>query len=287
MKIKTITTIMFILLLTSLTCIAPVSAVKPSANLASAEKVPWHLSADVMPVPPYGSRDIPGSDTASKLIVNQPNGNVEVVVTGVMNGLNPNTPYTVFLSNSYEPYVDTGWNVEGTWMIRYILGGSWDHDYIINVQSDGAFSGIGGWPAGAVTYTYTETIEGTIDVMGEDVEFHVVYNNGYWLDAEGTIASDGTMSGTWGNTGQGYGHDWLSISGSAVRTHTGDDYWTGLFTGTVPPFTFTTDEYGAGSWHLNLRDSDFPGPGTYALSVWINEAGATMLISDSFDVVVD
>jgi hypothetical protein len=48
-----------------------------------------------------------------------------------------------------------------------------------------------------------------------------------------------------------------------------------------------TDENGAGSWHLNLRNSDFPELGTYALSVWINEAGRTVLISDNFDVVVD
>jgi len=36
-----------------------------------------------------------------------------------------------------------------------------------------------------------------------------------------------------------------------------------------------------------LVDADFPGPGTYSLSVWINEAGATMLISDVFTVTVD
>lgn len=53
------------------------------------------------------------------------------------------------------------------------------------------------------------------------------------------------------------------------------------------PFVFTTDEYGSGSWHLNLRDSNFLRPGTYRLSVWINEAGLTILISDNFDVVVE
>jgi len=81
-------------------------AVKP-AGLGGAQTYAWHLSGAIMPVPPYGSRDVLGSDTASKLIVNQPNGNTEVTITGVMNGLNPNTTYTVYLSKLYSPY--TGW----------------------------------------------------------------------------------------------------------------------------------------------------------------------------------
>ncbi|MBN1971797.1 MAG: hypothetical protein JW870_20730 [Candidatus Delongbacteria bacterium] len=146
--------------------------VKPEGNLAGAVEVPWNLSGDVMPVPPYGSIDIPGSDTASKLIVNQPNGSVKVTLTGVMSGLVPNTEYTVYLANAYVP----------------------------------------------------------------------------------------------------------------------DKWYPGLFTSTVQPFTFITDEYGSGSWHINLRDSDFVnGAGTYTLSVWIvaKVVNKTILISDNFEVVVD
>src|SRR3989344_9285381 len=84
-----------------------VYAAKPAGNYAGAVTYAWHLSGDVMPVPPYGSLDIPGSDTASKLIFNQPNGKVSAMVTGVMNGLHPDTTYTVYLSNSYTPYVPT------------------------------------------------------------------------------------------------------------------------------------------------------------------------------------
>ena len=73
----------------------PALAKKPAGNLAGNVKVPWNLSADVMPVPPYGSADIPGSDTASKLNVNQPNGKIEVTMTGVMKGLSANTTCTV------------------------------------------------------------------------------------------------------------------------------------------------------------------------------------------------
>lgn len=262
-------------------------AAKPAKNSPSAEKVAWNLSADVIPVPPYGSRDIPGSDTASKLIVNQPNGNTEVTMTGVMNGLNPDTIYTVYLSNGYTAY--TGWSVVGTWVLRLHYGNSiYDHDVVISVQSDGTFEGTGGYPMGCspYNYPYNETITGTIDVVSGTVTIHSVYENGYWYKATGTIASDGTMSGTWVGSGQPGPYTWESISGQATKP-TGNIGWSGLFTSTIQPFTFTTDTYGAGSWHVNLRDEDFPGLGNYTLSVWINEVGKTMLISDNFEVVVD
>ncbi|MFH1423552.1 MAG: hypothetical protein ABIG29_01160 [Candidatus Nealsonbacteria bacterium] len=265
----------------------PVQAAKPAGNLAGAQTVAWNLSAAVMPVPPYGSRDIPGSDTASKLIVNQPNGNNIVTMTGVMNGLHPNTVYTVYLSKGYTPYMDTGWSVVGTWILRFNLGGNYDHDIIIDVQSGGTFSGTGGYPASGPPYSITETVTGNINVMTGAIAMHSVYNNGYWYDAVGTIAPNGTMSGTWGNAGQGYGHAWYSTSGNAVKTHTGSTGWPGLFTGTVQPFTFMTDATGAGSWHVNLTDADLPiGGPLYNLSVWINEAGLTMLISGTFQITV-
>ena len=260
--------------------------VKPAGNLAVAEKVPWNLSGDVMPVPPYGSRDIIGSDTVSKLIVNQPNGAVEVTITGVMNGLTPGTIYTVYLSNGYTPYVFTGWNVVGNWVLRLHYGGStFIHDLVINVQSDGTFTGTGGYPAGSgppYSYPYNEIVTGTINIMTGAIMIHSDYENGYYFDATGTIAPNGTMSGNWTGKGQPT-YTWESISGQATN-HTGDTYWTGQFGNTVP-FTFTTDDSGSGSWHMNLRDSDFPGPGTYTLSVWINNG--TILISNNFQVTVD
>ena len=260
--------------------------VKPD-GLGGAQTYAWNLSGAVMPVPPYGSKDILGSDTASKLIVNQPNGAVEVTITGVMNGLDPNTTYTVYLSNPYTPYVYTGWSITGDWIFRGEFGGSnYDHDYTITQTGD-TFSGTGGYPASGPPYSITEVVTGTIDAMsGTIILFHSDYDNSsYWYEAEGTISSDGTITGTWGNTSQGSGHPWYSISGNAIKTHTGDDWYTGLFTNTIPPFTFVTDADGSGSWHINLRDNDFPGPGTYTLSVWINNG--TILISDNFTVVVD
>lgn len=260
----------------------PVQAVKPADNLASAQKVAWNLSADVMPVPPYGSRDIPGSDTASKLIVNQPNGNTEVTITGVMKGLNPKTTYTVYLSKGYTPYVPSDVTGTYTWLVL----GTYHHDLVITTQNpDGTFSGTGGYPAGSSPYTAAgqtpEVITG--QVKGNQITFTTTYlgpyNPGYSATVSGTIAADGSMSGTspW---------EWHTTSGAATPA-SGSTGWPGLFTSTVQPFTFVTDEYGAGSWHVNLVDSDFPESGTYTLSVWINDAGGTMLVSDSFEVVVD
>lgn len=265
----------------ALLSVIPAQAVKPTQNLASAQKVPWNLSAAVMPVPPYGSRDIVGSDTASKLIVNQPNGNTEVTITGVMNGLHPNTEYEIYLSNSYTKYTPTNILGSYTWLVL----GTYEHDLVITQQNpDGTFSGTGGYPAGSPPYTLpgqtTEVITGQF--IGNLVTFTTTYggpyNPGYSATVSGTIAAGGSMSGTspW---------EWHTTAGH-VTLASGSTGWPGFFTDTVPKFTFTTDGSGAGSWHLNLRDSDFDGPRTYSMSVWINEAGATILVSDNFEVVV-
>ena len=263
--------------------------VKPDGNLAGAVKVPWNLSRDVMPVPPYGSMDIPGSETASKLIVNQPNGNTEVTITGVMNGLTPNTTYTVYLSKGYTKYIP--FNILGTY--TWLVLGIYNHDMVIDTQNpDGTFSGTGGYPAGSSPYDQpgetSETITGKVMGNQIDITFTTIYsgpyNPGYTATALGTIASDGSMSGNipW---------EWHTTAGH-VTVASGSTGWPGLFTTTVPAFTFTTDEFGAGSWHVNLRDSDFGDVlGDHTLSVWINQGlpyqGPTILISDTFDVTVD
>ena len=261
-------------------------AVKPTGNLAGAEKVSWNLSANVMPVPPYGSVDIPGSDTASKLIINQPNGNTEVVITGAMNGLTPNTTYTVYLSKGYTPYVFTGWNVTGSYVIDLEYNGLNYVEYLELSQTEDDITGVS---LALANNASPWTIESG-SVVGNAVNFRAHYNDNssMLVDLWATIASDGSMSGGWADVGGlSRSGTWSTTTGTATN-HTGDTGWSGLFTSTVPKFTFTTDEFGAGSWHVNLRDSDFSGPvpATHTLSVWIN-AGGTMLISDNFEVVVD
>jgi len=277
MKTKVI--LLGVIAVTLLTLAGTAFAAKPTSNLAGAQKYSWHLSGDVMPVPPYGSLDIPGSDTASKLIVNQPNGKVQATITGVMNGLNPNTEYTVYLSNGYTPYVST--NVVGTY--KWLVLGTYEHDLVITTQNpDGTFSGTGGYPTGHNPYNLpgetTETITGQF--VGDQISFTTtyagLYNPGYSVTVSGTIAPDGTMSGTspW---------EWHTTAGHATLA-SGSTGWSGLFTSTVQPFTFTTDGTGSGSWHVNLRAGDFSGSGQKSLSVWINGAGATILVSDNFQV---
>ncbi len=237
-----------------------------------------------MPVPPYGLQDIPGSDTASKLIVNQPNGNTVVTITGAMNGLNPNTTYRVYLANGYEKYVYTGWDVSGNWVINVKYRGVDYPETLILTQDGTVITGVSLNtipPTDGSAFTIIDGyVDGTtVDIMADHDASPLV------VHMQGTIAADGSMSGDWADVAPGTRTGtWASTSGNAVD-HTGDTGYPGLFTDTVPMFTFTTDDLGAGSWHVNLRDNDFPEPGTYTLSVWINNA--TILVSDNFEVVAD
>ncbi len=257
--------------------------VKPPDNLAGAGEVPWNLSGDVMPVPPYGSMDIPGSDTASKLIVNQPNGNVEVAVTGVMKGLDPNKTYFVILSSGYTPYLDTGWDVSGSYVINVEYLGTDYPETLILTQDGEDITGISldTIPPGSFFTVYDGTVvDNVINIYANkgSLVVHMV----------GTIGADGSMSGDWADEDPGTRTGtWASTGGAALKTHTGDTGFPGDFNN-YPRFTFLTDEFGAGSWHFNLRNDDFPVVGrTYDLSVWINGAGRTILISDTFTVEVD
>jgi hypothetical protein len=254
-----------------------------AANQAGAQKVAWNLSAAVMPVPPYGTMDIPGSDSASNLIVNRPNGEVRAILNGSMKDLHPNTTYTVYLSKGYTPYVLNGWNVAGSYDVNIEYLGTNYAEVLVLTQSGTSITGVslalfgGGSPW-------------TIDsgsVSGTAVSLHAFYNANpaMRLGMQGTIAANGSMSGTWADEAPGTRTGtWATTSGQA--TNAGSTGWPGLFSATVPEFTFTTNLAGNGNWHLNLRDDDFAGPGTYALSVWINEAGATILISNSFEVTI-
>ena len=254
--------------------------VKPTGNTAGAEEVPWNLSGAVMPVPPWGLSDILGSDAASKLIVNQPNGNVEVAVTGVMKGLNPNSVYTVFPSKAWS--TSDKWNITGYWELRFMLNsGIYDHYMTVTFQDmhTGEFSGTG-------HNSHTWDILGTSEVVGDNIYLDIKYQGStYEVYAVGTIGAVGTIIGGSWSSSIGQSGSWSSTTGGATQETVGNGY-PGLLPG-QQTFTFLTDEFGAGSWHFNLKNEDFPGPGTYDLSVWINKPGATILISDNFQVIVD
>jgi hypothetical protein len=120
---------------------------------------------------------------------------------------------------------EEAWNLEGSWVLRFILGGNWDHDMTVDSQTDGNFSGTGGYPAGGA-HTHTWNVTGT--VSGDNVSFHIVYltgNPGYELWADGTIAADGSMNGTWHATGQPGPYNWMTLSGTAESSSNQEFTW--------------------------------------------------------------
>ena len=259
-----------ILTIGGLLAIGPGMVFAAGPNHAGAQTYGWNLSGDVMPVPPYGSLDIPGSATTSKLLVNQPNGKVGAMVTGVMNGLLPNTTYTVYLSNPYQPYHRA--SVAGSYTMDVLYAG--DHyTYDLNLTQTGTAIG------GTLHDPYLPgTLPVTGTITGNNLSFSVDYGAGSVQGVRtftGVIGSSGALSGTWTQTGtQGGGSTWSTTSGTATLSG-GSTGWTGQLAGTEP-ITFTTDGAGSGSWHHN-----FVGPAPSAFSVWINASGGTVLISDN------
>jgi hypothetical protein len=240
---KILGTVLIAVFLFSVLAILPVSAARAPTNYAGADKVAWHASAEVMPVPPYGSVDIPGAATASKLIVNEPNGNTQVTLTGVMKGLAPNTQYTVYISNGYTPYDVTGWNVQGSFMVDVeYLGGHYPENMVLT-QSGSAITGtsLGGGP-----YPVFTIVTGTVD--GNKIYFDMTLG-GLTTRLNGTIAPDGSMSGTWADiVGGSRTGAWATTSGHAVATYTGDLGWPGMFLSTTPMWDVS------GNWVLSCLD---------------------------------
>lgn len=240
------------------------------------EKYKFYLSADLMPVPPYGTGDIEGSDIKSKLLVNQPNGANLAVVTGIMKGLLPETEYTVYISNGYKDVVSV-WNVLGEYTYTFLHNGiEYPHTLTLETQEGGIITGSGSNTDGTVL----ETITGTI--IGNTMTLTVSYvGSTYEYSMELTIAEDGSFSGF---TLPGAPHEATitSVTGNAVleEVEVTATTWTGLLTEDIQPFTFITDEEGNGSWHINITDSQVVlEEGMIDFSVWINDGG-TILISE-------
>jgi len=97
---------------------------------------------------------------------------------------------------------ERSWSVVGNWVLTFNYGGrDYIHDMTVTTQTDGSFSGTGIYEP---DHSYTWNVTGT--VSGDSINFHILYtgsNAGYTVDATGTIAPDGTMSGNWtSNAGQ-------------------------------------------------------------------------------------
>jgi len=109
------------------------------------------------------------------------------------------------------------WDVRGTYTIAFNCtsgcGGTWNHSMEVTVENmdTGVFSGTGYFINNTA---YTWVVNGA--VSGNDISFDVDYtglNPSYYVNAQGTIAVNGSMSGT--ATAPGQTFDWATTSGYA------------------------------------------------------------------------
>ncbi|MFC1505543.1 hypothetical protein ACFLQ6_00575 [Thermoproteota archaeon] len=139
---------------------------------------------------------------------------------------------TYFQHEICEPC--TEWNLEGDWVLGFeYRGTTYQHDMTIITQDpDGTFEGQGNFPVGGSQSGTWHNWDVTGIVECDTVSFHIVYTESsmpqfqppptkYEIDATGTIAPDGTMSGLWSSSGSASPGDqidlpWSSLSGSAT-----------------------------------------------------------------------
>src|SRR5205814_4492030 len=121
-------------------------------------------------------------------------------------------------------YADPGtnvWNISGTHNIVFTTPDTSTYSHTMNVTNLVALSNTSTSFSGTGTYdadpSYTWTVTGT--VAGNAVSFHIVYTGtgaGYFVNGSGTIASDGSISGT-ALDSNGLSLTWTMPAGSAFE----------------------------------------------------------------------
>jgi hypothetical protein len=134
----------------------------------------------------------------------------------------------------------TQFNLVGTYTINFhvVDDGNYPHSMMINKMdlNTGDFSGTGNYN---VNPSYTWTVTGNL--TGSNVTFHILYtgsNAGYYVDATGTVAADGTMSGT-AASGSGQQFTWTTTNGKAMTHWPGEVRSMGYYKNNgipLPPF---------------------------------------------------
>lgn len=119
-----------------------------------------------------------------------------------------------------------GWDVNGHYVARFVFGDNYDHDMDLIEDSAGNITGTGGgYPAGN-PHTYAWTIDSG-SIVGNTISFTAHYTASSdavtpltVMHVNGTIANDGTMSGTWDDNYQAGNRTgtWSTISGNATYT---------------------------------------------------------------------
>jgi hypothetical protein len=125
------------------------------------------------------------------------------------------------------------WNATGSYVVNMeYLGNQYPHDMVLTQDAAGNLTGHGGSPAGANTYMWTIT-SGTVD--GNTIDFLANYTATAdavtpqtVLHVTGTIAPNGTISGTWSDNYQGGARSGalttVSGSASALGTLAAEDF---------------------------------------------------------------
>ncbi len=166
-------------------------------------------------------------------------------------------------------------SVSGSWVIAFdYLGTAYPHDMTLAQDGAGNLTGSGGNPVGANVYMWS-LISGS--VSGNTIDFNANYTATpdavtpqTTMHVVGTIAGNGTMSGTWTDNYQGgsRGGTWVSTSGAATpiaptpttvvvsgNTSAGENLPGWMFNrdaSTATPYVFDTTaaSIGAGSLHV-------------------------------------
>jgi hypothetical protein len=144
--------------------------------------------------------------------------------------LDRSTPYQgsgAWLTNhAAGTYTKSGynWNVTQQFVVRFdYLGLPYDHDLFLTDTND-VLSGNGGYVVGG-PYSYTWDVV-TGSVSGDIISINAVYTGGpdaagATMQMVGTIAADGSMSGTWQDNYQGGNRagTWSTFAGNAEKTY--------------------------------------------------------------------
>ncbi len=117
----------------------------------------------------------------------------------------------------------TAWNTTGTYVVDMeYLGNHYSHDMSLTQDAIGNVMGNGGSPVGANVYTWTiisGSVSGnTIDLLANYTATADAVTPQTTLHIHGTVANNGTMSGTWSDDYQGGARSgtWTTTTGTAV-----------------------------------------------------------------------
>lgn len=115
------------------------------------------------------------------------------------------------------------WNTTGNYVVAMnYLGTDYSHDMMLTQNASGTISGSGGSPAGANVYTWVitsgTTTGNTIDLTANYTATGDAVTPQTVLHILGTIASNGSISGTWSDNYQGGARSgtWMTTTGTAT-----------------------------------------------------------------------